>query len=63
MKEKNEPTIKLCCGGKRCPVLQKLSRKKYKITDDNGGSVILKEQEVRLLYETLFTPKNDILPD
>ena len=45
--------IKLCCGGKGCPVISKKGNGMVQIKDDFGGSILLKEEEARLIEEAL----------
>ena len=45
--------IKLCCGGKGCPVVKKTSESTLKITDDEGNSVEITTDEAKLLPDAL----------
>jgi len=46
MKIINDNTVKLCCNGTNCPVVEKVEgTNKYKITDDFGGVVFLTKEE------------------
>ena len=45
--------IKLCCGGKGCPVVKKEDAKTIKIKDDYGNTVTLNAKEAKLLKNAL----------
>jgi hypothetical protein len=49
MKDKK---IRLCCGGKGCPTIEK-SGKNVIITDDNGNVVVMKIKEAELIRSAL----------
>ncbi len=51
MKQPNQ--VILCCGRKGCPVISKEKKGMIKITDDFGSSVLLKEDEARLIDRAL----------
>ena len=46
-------TIKLCCGGRGCPTIQKKNNKEVIITDDYGNKVIMKIDEAALITNAL----------
>ena len=45
--------IKLCCGGKGCPTIEKKNKKEVIITDDYGNQVIMKIDEAKLINKAL----------
>jgi hypothetical protein len=45
--------IKLCCGGKGCPTIQKKNNKKVMITDDYGNQITIKIDEAKLISNAL----------
>ena len=45
--------ILLCCGRKGCPRLSKEKDQMIKIQDDFGGSILIKEEEARLIEKAL----------
>ena len=49
MKDKK---IRLCCGGKGCPTIEKRD-KNVIITDDYGNKVTIKYDEAKLISEAL----------
>ena len=46
-------TVKLCCGGKKCPVVS-LEDDKVRIDDDYGNHVLLDHGQANLLKEALI---------
>jgi hypothetical protein len=45
--------IRLCCGGKGCPILSKKEKGMIEITDDFGGKILIKEDEAKLIKGAL----------
>jgi hypothetical protein len=45
----NNNSVKLCCNGQNCPVVENLGDNKFKITDDLGGVVILSKEELDMM--------------
>ena len=45
--------IKLCCGGKGCPTIQKKNSTEVTITDDNGNQITIKIDEAKLIDNAL----------
>lgn len=45
----------MLCGrpGKCCPTVERLADKRYKVTDDDGGSVTLTKTELRIFWNTI----------
>ena len=44
--------IKLCCGGKGCPTIQKKNNHVI-ITDDSGNQITIKLEEAKLIHSAL----------
>ena len=59
MKILNNHTVKLCCGGNGCPIVEDLKNGYIKITDDNGSSVTVKKEEADLLPGALSYIKSN----
>jgi hypothetical protein len=54
MKIIDENTIKLCCGGKKnCPVIERQADGSVKITDDDGGTVTIKKEELTMIPDAV----------
>lgn len=45
--------IKLCCGGRGCPTIEKKDTKYIIIKDDFGGQITIKAEEAELIQEAL----------
>ena len=45
--------VRLCCGGKGCPILSKEKNGIIKISDDYGGVIRIKESEAKLIQNAL----------
>ena len=51
--DEKENVVKLCCGGKKCPVVS-LEDDKVRIDDDYGNHVLLDHGQANLLKEALI---------
>jgi hypothetical protein len=45
--------IKLCCGGKGCPTIEKKGKTHVVITDDYGNQITIKNDEAKLISDAL----------
>jgi len=45
--------IKLCCGGRGCPTIQKKNDKEVVITDDHGKQITINIDEAELIDAAL----------
>lgn len=52
MKKYMSKTIKLCRRG-CCPTIEKIEEDKYLVKDDFDGEVILKRDEIEIMYASL----------
>lgn len=50
-----ENTVKVCCGKKGCPEVEKLDDGMYKVTDDDGNTIVLKKEELKLMGDAVST--------
>ena len=48
-----DKVIKLCCGGRGCPTIQKKNRDQIVITDDDGNKITIKIDEAKLIDAAL----------
>lgn len=55
VKRVNDKSVKLCCGGRGCPVITDLGDGKYEVIDDDGNKVILKKEELKLVNDAITT--------
>jgi len=46
--------IKLCCGGRGCPTIEKKDEDNIVITDDYGNKVTMKLEEAKLINNALI---------
>lgn len=44
-------SVRLCCGGKGCPVVTDIGEGLVEITDDDGNKVIMKREEAVLISD------------
>ena len=49
----NNRSIKLCCGGRGCPVIARKGKSQVTIIDDNGNKVPLKIEEANLIHDAI----------
>tara|TARA_Y100000310_G_scaffold344569_1_gene458019 strand:+ start:257 stop:415 length:159 start_codon:yes stop_codon:yes gene_type:complete len=45
--------IKLCCGGRGCPTIEKKNIEEVIITDDKGNQITIKINEAKLIDKAL----------
>ena len=50
---KKNKVVKLCCGGRGCPTIQKKNSKEVIITDDYGNQITIKAEEAKLISNAL----------
>lgn len=57
----DDGTVTLCGDKVCCPTLEKLSEDTYKLTDDNGNSVILSKEQAKLVGNGVLILENKTL--
>jgi hypothetical protein len=55
----NNNSVKLCCGGNGCPIVEDIGNGMVKVTDDNGASITIKKEELDLASNALQVLKNN----
>ena len=55
IKRINDNSVRVCCGGKGCPVVEKQADGRYKVTDDDGNVIIIKAEELELMGDAVKT--------
>ena len=45
IKRETENIVRVCCGKKGCPTVEKLDEDSYKVTDDDGNTIIVKKED------------------
>jgi hypothetical protein len=59
-KHNNNPNkVTVCCGRKGCPTVEKLDDGRYKVTDDDGNEIIVKQEELSLMGDAVQTINED----
>jgi|TARA_R110000787_G_scaffold67726_1_gene151637 hypothetical protein len=48
-----ENSVKICCGKQGCPVIEKVDEDHYKVTDDEGNTIIVKADELKLMGDAV----------
>jgi hypothetical protein len=48
-----ENSVKICCGKQGCPVIEKVDEDHYKVTDDEGNTIIVKTDELKLMGDAV----------
>ncbi len=59
IKRLTENSVKVCCGRQGCPVIEKIDEDHYKVTDDDGNSIIVKKEELKLMGDAVTTINED----
>ena len=55
----SENSVKVCCGRSGCPVVEKIDEDYYKITDDEGNTIVVKKEELKLMGDAVNTIDGD----
>ena len=53
IKRLSESSVKVCCGKQGCPVIEKIDEDNYKVTDDDGNTIIVKKEELKLMGDAV----------
>jgi len=55
IKKLSDNQVKVCCGNNGCPVVEKIDDNTYKVTDDDGNSILVKKEELKLMGDAVST--------
>ena len=55
IKRLTENSVKVCCGRTGCPVIEKIDEDYYKVTDDEGNTIVVKKEELKLMGDAVTT--------
>jgi hypothetical protein len=53
IKRVTENSVKVCCGNSGCPVIEKIDEDHYKVTDEDGNTIIVKKEELKLMGDAV----------
>ena len=53
IKRVTENSVKVCCGKSGCPVIEKIDEDHYKVTDEDGNTIIVKKEELKLMGDAV----------
>ena len=59
IKRLTENNVKVCCGRQGCPVIEKIDEDHYKVTDDDGNTIVVKKEELKLMGDAVNTLDGD----
>jgi hypothetical protein len=59
IKRLTENSVKVCCGRTGCPVIEKIDEDYYKVTDDEGNTIVVKKEELKLMGDAVNTIDGD----
>ena len=59
IKKLTENSVKVCCGRHGCPVIEKIDEDHYKVTDDEGNTIVVKKEELKLMGDAVTTINSD----
>jgi hypothetical protein len=59
IKRLTENSVKVCCGRTGCPVIEKIDEDHYKVTDDEGNTIVVKKEELKLMGDAVNTIDGD----
>ena len=55
----SENSVKVCCGNSGCPVVEKIDDEHYQVTDDEGNTIVVKKEELKLMGDAVNTIDGD----
>ena len=59
IKRLTENSVKVCCGRQGCPVIEKIDEDHYKVTDDDGNTIVVKKEELKLMGDAVTQIDSD----
>jgi len=59
IKKLNDKQVRVCCGRSGCPVVEKIDDDHYKVTDDEGNSIVVKKEELKLMGDAVTAINED----
>lgn len=59
IKKETENKVRVCCGRKGCPTVEKLEDGRFEVTDDDGNKIIVKQEELSLMGDAVNTINED----
>ncbi len=59
IKQETENKVRVCCGRKGCPTVEKLEDGRFEVTDDDGNKIIVKQEELSLMGDAVNTINED----
>ena len=59
IKRLTESSVRVCCGKQGCPVVEKIDEDHYKVTDDDGNTIVVKKEELKLMGDAVNTLDGD----
>ena len=51
----SDNSVRICCGKQGCPVVEKVDDDHYKVTDDDGNTILVKKEELKLMGDAVNT--------
>jgi len=55
----SDNSVRICCGKQGCPVVEKIDDEHYKVTDDDGNTILVKKEELKLMGDAVNTIDSD----
>ena len=55
----SDNSVRICCGKQGCPVVEKVDDEHYKVTDDDGNTILVKKEELKLMGDAVNTIDSD----
>jgi hypothetical protein len=59
IKKEGDKKVRVCCGRKGCPTVEQVDEHNFKVTDDDGNSIIVKKEELLLMGDAVHTITED----
>ena len=50
----SDNSVRICCGKQGCPVVEKVDDDHYKVTDDDGNTILVKKEELKLMGDAVY---------
>ena len=55
----SDNSVRICCGKQGCPVVEKVDDDHYKVTDDDGNTIVVKKEELKLMGDAVTQIDSD----
>tara|TARA_R110001632_G_scaffold139468_1_gene255216 strand:+ start:467 stop:667 length:201 start_codon:yes stop_codon:yes gene_type:complete len=59
IKKDGDNKVRICCGKNGCPTVEMIDENTFKVTDDDGNTIVVKKEELKLMGDAVATITED----